>query len=121
MLPVQSIVVAAQLSMNAAARFAGPAIREGVKVGISVMACYATIGILTAAGAGIGYGAYQGGLMVARPVKRLVMSVGNPVQRFIDRSVQARIEAMLDGGELHNVFGQPRPQKSWQPEPEPVA
>ncbi len=120
MLPVQSIVVAAQPSVNAAARFVGPAIREGVKVGISVIACYATIGALTAAGAGIGYGAYQCGLMAARPIKRLALSVGNPVQRFIDRTVQARIEAMLHNGELHNVFEQPRANRSWQPEPEPA-
>jgi hypothetical protein len=48
------------------------------------------------------------------------MSVGNPVQRFIDRTVQARIEAMLDEGELQNAFGQPHRRKSLQPDPEPV-
>jgi hypothetical protein len=52
--------------------------------------------------------------------KRLALSVGNPVQRFIDRTVQARIEAMLHNGELYNVFEQPNPQKAWQPELEPI-
>ena len=120
MLPLQSIAVATQPSVRAAARFVGPAITEGVRLGINVMACYATLGVLTAAGAGIGYGAYQGGLMAVRPIKRLVSSVGNPVQRFIDRSVQARIEALLHNGELLNGFEQPRANRSWQPEPEPV-
>jgi hypothetical protein len=106
--------------VNAASRLAGPAVKEGIKLGISVIACYATLGALTAAGAGIGYGVYQGAIMAARPIKRLAFSVGNPVERFIDRSVQARIETLLHNGELDTVFGQPRPQKSRQPEPEPV-
>jgi hypothetical protein len=129
MLPIAAL----RPAFVAGARYVAPAAGEGVKMGVSVLAIYATIVGVPAAIAAAGWAVWKGAhAIVVRPVQHIVRRVNEEIEldieervtvRFNDRmnannervnaeidlEVERRINSMIDDGELT------RPAREAQP------